>query len=222
MADLVDQALLIKRVPYGDTSLICHFFTEQHGRIALMARGARRPKSDFRASLEPLHLLRIHWRSGRSGMGTLTAAQRGSVLLQAECILDGQEVVAIASRLFQEGDSHGFHELLKAVLILSKGGTQSLLPAIWSLFEQAGWLGSMSHCWRCSASPVGTMFWQGGEMLCGACGQGMEISAGLRKSIEAMMRGERIMLSEQHRETWRSMIHTTLQRHGIKATESFK
>ncbi len=155
-------------------------------------------------------------------MGTLTNVQRGSALLQPDRILDGQELVAIASRLFQEGDLHGFNELMRAALMLPKSGGQPLLPAVWSLFEQAGWLGSMLHCWHCSAASGGTMFWRGGEMLCGACGQGMEISAGLRKSIEVLMRGERVMLSEKHGEIWREMIRTTLQKHGIKATESFK
>ncbi|HKI61379.1 MAG TPA: recombination protein O N-terminal domain-containing protein, partial [Mariprofundaceae bacterium] len=51
MAELNDAALLLRRIPYSETSLVCHFLTENHGRIVLMARGARRAKSAFRASL---------------------------------------------------------------------------------------------------------------------------------------------------------------------------
>ena len=66
------------------------------------------------------------------------------------------------------------------------------------------------------------MFWKQGHLLCGACGQGMEISAGLRKTIAALMHGERVMLSELNAGRWREMIRLILQQHGIKATDSFK
>ena len=222
MAENRDQALLLRRIPYGDTSLICHFFTEQHGRIALMARGARRPKSSFRASLEPLYALQISWRPGRSGMGTLTDVIRGAALLQPAQMLDGQELVAIASRLFQEGDLHGFEELHLALQLLSSHDQQPLLTAVWKLLEQSGWLGDMSHCWHCSEHVEGSMYWNQGHLLCGACGKGMEISAGLRKSVAALMHGERVMLSEHNGRIWREMIRLILQQHGVKATDSFK
>ena len=222
MAEIQDGALLVRRIPYGDTSLICHFITEHHGRIALMARGARRPKSAFRASLEPLYELQIAWRPGRSGMGTLTDVNRGAALLQPAQMLDGQELIAIASRLFQEGDSHGYEELHSALQLLAVSSQQPLLVAVWKLLEQTGWLGDMSCCWQCSADVEGSMFWKQGHLLCGACGQGMEISAGLRKTVAALMHGERVMLSEANSGRWREMIRLILQQHGIKATDSFK
>lgn len=222
MAEIQDRALLVRRIPYGDTSLICHLFTEHHGRIALMARGARRPKSPFRASLEPLYELQIGWRPGRSGMGTLADIQRGRCLLKTSLSLDGLELLAIASRLFHEGDLHGFEELYSGLNILNEGGQQPLLAAVWKLLEQSGWLGDMMHCWHCSEYVEGSMYWHQGHLLCGACGQGMEISAGLRKTVIALMHGERVMLSEQNAERWREMIRLILQQHGVKATDSIK
>ncbi|GAV20583.1 DNA repair protein RecO [Mariprofundus micogutta] len=223
MAELIDKALLVRRIPYSDTSLICHFFTEQHGRITLMARGARRPKSSFRASLEPLFDLKISWRPGRTGMGTLTDVQRGASLLQPAQVLDGQELLAIASRLFQEGDPHGFSELAASLHMLeSSKQTQGLSVAVWHLLDQAGLLGDLQHCWHCSAEVPGTMFWQQGHLLCGDCGTGMEISAGLRKSITTVLNGGRIMLSGQYSRTWREIIRMVLNEQGIKATDSFK
>lgn len=222
MAELQDRALLVRRIPYGDSSLICHFFSEHHGRIALMARGARRPKSPFRATLEPLYELQIGWRTGRTGMGTLTDASRGPSLLPTPLMLDGQELIAIASRLFHEGDLHGFDELISALARLSLGGRHALLPAVWLLFEQTGWLGDIEHCWRCGAEAEASMFWSAGELLCGSCGKGMEISAGLRKSVAALMGGERVMLSDSNAEVWREMIRQLFRQHGIRPTESFR
>jgi len=222
MSEARDDALLLRRIPYGDTSLICHFLTPKHGRIAVMARGARRPKSPFRASLEPLYTLLISWRPGRTGMGTLTDIHRGQSLLETSQSLDGLELLAIASRLFQEGDPHGFEETASALKLLARNCQQPLLVALWKLLEQTGWLGDMSHCWHCGREGNGSMFWNEGHLLCGACGKGMEISAGLRKSITALMHGERVMLSEQNAGRWREMIRLILQQHGVKATDSIK
>jgi len=187
-----------------------------------MVRGARRPKSPFRATLEPLHELDIAWRPGRTGMGTLTDIQRGKALVQSPQVMDGQEVLAIASRLYQDGDPHGYLELGRSLHLLAGGSRpQNLLAAVWQLLDHAGWLGDLSHCWHCSEAVESSMFWKQGHLLCGGCGKGMEISAGLRKSIAAVLQGDRVMLSESNCRAWREMVRAVLKEHGIKATESF-
>jgi len=155
-------------------------------------------------------------------MGTLTDVQRGPALLQPALMLDGQEVLAIASRLYPEGDPHGFCELNASLHMLDNGNTAHALPAaVWDLLDQAGLLGDLAHCWHCSAPVEGSMFWQQGHLLCGACGKGMEISAGLRKSITALLAGGRVLLSEQNSRIWREIIRVVLIQHGIKPTDSF-
>ncbi len=59
MPPVRDEALLLRRLPYGDTSLVCHFFTRRGGRIGMMAKGARRPNSSLRGTLQPGNLLEI-------------------------------------------------------------------------------------------------------------------------------------------------------------------
>jgi len=222
MAENRDQALLLRRIPYSDTSLICHFLTAQHGRITVMARGARRPKSLFRASLEPLHDLHISWRPGRSGMGTLTDIQRGRSLLKPSLSLHGLELLAIVSRLFQEGDPHGFDETKSALTMLAeRGQQQGLLAAVWYLLDVAGWLGDLSHCWHCGKAVEQAMCWHAG-LVCDTCGQGMPVSVGLRKSIVGVLVGGRIRLSAGDADSWRVMIQSVLKEHGIKPTDSFK
>jgi len=222
MAEVRDDALLLRRIPYSDTSLICHFLTAGHGRIAVMARGARRPKSPFRASLEPLYDLQISWRSGRTGMGTLVDIQRGESLLQPLLSLHGLELLAIASRLFQEGDPHGFDETKAALSRLAGGGRQQGLPAAaWFLLDAAGWLGDLSRCWRCGREAEQMMFWQHGQLVCSQCGRGVPVSAGLSKSIAAVLAGDRIRMIAGDVATWREMIRQLLKAHGIRPVDSF-
>jgi len=222
MAEMHDHALLLRRIPYGDTSLICHFLTEQHGRIALMARGARRPKSAFRASLEPLYALNIVWRPGRSGMGTLSDVQRGPSYLNVAQSMDGLELLAIASRLFHEGDNQGFEELVASFYILAEGKKPALLMAVWSMLDAAGWLGDLSHCWQCGSSIEQAMYWKQAQLVCASCGGGMAISAGLRKSIIAVLSGQQVRFSIADANSWSEMIRQVLMRHDIRLTDSFK
>jgi len=223
MAEIRDRGLLLRRINFGESSLVCHILTEHHGRIALMARGARRPKSAFRATLEPLHDLQLGWRPGRTGMGTLTDCQRGKPLLPPVLALQGLELLGIVSRLFQEGDPHGFEESRAALRLLNeRGEQQGLLAAVWHLLDLSGWLGDLSHCWQCGRPADRMMYWHHARLICARCGEGMPVSPGLRKSIAAALSGTRVRFGADDAERWRSMIRTVLKEHDIKPTDRFK
>jgi DNA repair protein RecO (recombination protein O) len=51
MAELLNGVLL-RRIRYSDTSLILTWFTDLHGKIKTMAKGALRPKSAFAGKLD--------------------------------------------------------------------------------------------------------------------------------------------------------------------------
>lgn len=46
------QAAIIRLTRLTDTSLIVHWFTEEHGLVKTVAKGARRPKSPFAGQLD--------------------------------------------------------------------------------------------------------------------------------------------------------------------------
>jgi len=50
------QGLVLRIYPLTETSLIVHWLTNDFGRIATVAKGARRPKSPFRGKLDLFHL----------------------------------------------------------------------------------------------------------------------------------------------------------------------
>src|SRR5262245_23669911 len=52
------DALLLRKVPYGEADLILTFFTEARGVVSAAARAARKSVRRFGA-IEPLHLLRV-------------------------------------------------------------------------------------------------------------------------------------------------------------------
>ena len=56
-----DRALLLKRYPFGESSLVVHVGTREHGRVHVMAKGAYRPTSRYFAVLDLLDTLEIEW-----------------------------------------------------------------------------------------------------------------------------------------------------------------
>lgn len=53
MPILKSEGVVLRRIKYSETSLILTFYTKDQGKISLIAKGARNPKSKFVGSLEP-------------------------------------------------------------------------------------------------------------------------------------------------------------------------
>jgi len=225
MAENRDHALLLRRIPYSETSLICHFLTAEYGRISLMARGSRRAKSPLRAALAPLHPLSITWREGRTGMGTLIDAHRGNSLLDERKSLVGLELLSIASGLFQEGDPHGYRDFLQAISLLDKRHeSEGICASAWVLLHEAGWIGDLSHCWHCGEDVEAhlPMHWKSSQLLCESCGGGRSVSAGLRRGMHGVLQNDHVRLPVGDAMQWRKMIGLVLREHGVKIPESFQ
>ncbi len=86
----MDRGYVLHSYPYRETSLILQVWTEKHGRLGIVAKGARRPKSATRAVLVPFQPLSLDW-FGRGELRTLKTAEgagpalplRGQNLLSA-------------------------------------------------------------------------------------------------------------------------------------------
>ncbi len=59
MKSVSTEAIVLRTVNYSETSVIATVFSKSHGKIALMAKGARKPKSPFFAQFEPMNSLHI-------------------------------------------------------------------------------------------------------------------------------------------------------------------
>lgn len=70
----LEPAWVLHHYPYRDTSLLLEVFTRSHGRVGLVARGARSPKSQWYSRLQVLRPLLLSW-SSRGELGTLSGAE---------------------------------------------------------------------------------------------------------------------------------------------------
>ena len=83
-------AYVLHTYPFRETSLIVEAFTRDFGRVALLARGARRPRSAIRGLLLGFQPLELGW-AGKGEVLTLMKAewQGGQPLLSGHALFYG-------------------------------------------------------------------------------------------------------------------------------------
>ena len=105
----IDQqpGFVLHSYPYRETSLIVEIFSRDHGRIGLVAKGARRPMSQLRGVLMAFQPLLIDW-SGGGEMKTLVRAewQGGQPLLGGQALLCAYYLNELLMRLLPREDPH--------------------------------------------------------------------------------------------------------------------
>lgn len=100
-------AFVLHRYDWSESSLILDVLTRDHGRVALVAKGAKRPTSSFRAVLLPLQPLIIQY-GGDADVRTLKSAEwvGGHVMPVGEALLAGLYLNELLMRLLARDDAH--------------------------------------------------------------------------------------------------------------------
>ena len=121
------SAFVLLNRPYSESSWIVEVFTREYGRLALMAKGARRIKSKLKGVLLPFQPLLISW-SGKGELPILTSAEinlDGFNLLDnellAENLVCGFYCNELVVNLLHRHDPHPllFDEYISCIIALS-------------------------------------------------------------------------------------------------------
>ncbi len=109
MSERIDHedAYILHTQPWRETSLLVDAFSRHHGRIALVARGARRAQSGIKARLLAFQPLWLSW-FGKGSLMTLHAAewQGGDLRLTGRALMCGFYLNELLLRLLPAGDAH--------------------------------------------------------------------------------------------------------------------
>ncbi|MHB1187695.1 DNA repair protein RecO [Thiobacillus sp.] len=102
-----EPGFILHTYPFKETSVVAEVFTRSHGRVALIARGARRPASALRGLMQPFTPLLLSW-FGKSELKTLHAAewQGGLIAPQGRALMCGFYLNELLLRLLARGDAH--------------------------------------------------------------------------------------------------------------------
>jgi DNA repair protein RecO (recombination protein O) len=102
-----EPAYVLHRYDWSESSLIVEVFTRHHGRIALVAKGAKRPSSSFRPILLPMQALNLAF-GGDAEIRTLKSAewQGGHVMPTGDALLSGYYLNELLLTLLARDDPH--------------------------------------------------------------------------------------------------------------------
>ena len=102
-----EAGYVLHTYPYKETSLIVELFARRFGRVALLARGARRPRSATRGVLLSFQALRVSW-STSAELGNLISAEWAGALLPlaGQSLMCGFYLNELLLRLLPRDDPH--------------------------------------------------------------------------------------------------------------------
>jgi DNA repair protein RecO (recombination protein O) len=120
----MEAAFILHAIPYRETSQIMDVLTQDHGRVAVVANGSRRPKSRWKSTLRPFQPFRISW-SGRGSLYTLRAAEGSApgASLAGIPLMAAYYMNELLIALLHQGDPHPglFTHYAGALAALSAG-----------------------------------------------------------------------------------------------------
>ena len=102
-----EPAFVLHSYPYRETSAIVEALTAACGRVALVARGARRPRSELRGTLQAFQPLTFSWQGGGELKTLLKADWRGGLpRVEGSALLCGFYLNELLLKLLPREDPH--------------------------------------------------------------------------------------------------------------------
>jgi len=145
-----ETSFVLHSYPYRETSVIVEALTATRGRVALVARGARRSRSELRGLLQAFQPLRVSW-SGAGELKTLVSAEwlGGLPLVTGSALLCAFYLNELLLKLLAREDPHPrlFDAYHAALRDLAAGAEQA--PVLRSfelrLLAELGYAMALTH-----------------------------------------------------------------------------
>lgn len=100
------RAFVLHHRPFQEHGLLLDIFTQEEGKLSVLAKGVKRPKSKWRSILRPFTLLELDWR-GRSSLPTLTQAESlQTFTLESKYLYSAFYINELLQRILPENFPH--------------------------------------------------------------------------------------------------------------------
>ncbi len=171
------EGIVLKTKPYGESNKVVTILTREAGKVAAMARGAKKPSSRLAGICQPfMHgIFIVH--HGR-GMGTL---QQGEAIdsmrhIQTDIVATAYAsyCVEIVDRLTEQGkpDEYAYTILLQALHAIEEGYDPEAISLFveWKMLPYTGVQPTLHQCASCGATDGEFAFsFSSGGFLCHRC-----------------------------------------------------
>ena len=159
----LEPAYVLHGRPYRESSLLLEAFTRDHGRVGLVARGARGSKSRWRSVLQPFRPLLLSWNQ-RGELGTLVAVDQvaSPPAVHGEAIFCGLYINELLMRGLHRSDPHpGLFETYRQLLteLLLSQQPEPILRAFEKQLLDALGFGLQLECEHDTGVPVTAAAW---------------------------------------------------------------
>ncbi|KGP90503.1 DNA recombination protein RecO [Pontibacillus chungwhensis BH030062] len=190
------EGIVIRTGDYGETNKIVTLFTREKGKIAVMARGAKKPKSRLTAITQPFVYASFLVQMG-SNMGTL---QQGEVLYSLRSIREDIVKTAYASYMAEltdklqeqnKPDPFLFQQLLQTFIWITEDKDLDILLFMYEMkmFRKGGFAPEVHRCVNCGSEEEPFSFSvQEGGILCMRCRHLDSHSYGLAPNLLKLLR----------------------------------
>ncbi|WP_066337774.1 DNA repair protein RecO [Azohydromonas lata] len=132
-------AYVLHRWDWSESSLVLDLFTREHGRVAVVAKGAKRPYSQLRPVLLPFQRLNVHLgRSAEAEVQLLRGAEwaGGAPMLSGEALFSGFYLNELLMKLLARHDAHpALFDAYADTLPALSGGNELRAQAALRAFE---------------------------------------------------------------------------------------
>ncbi|MFX3616058.1 MAG: DNA repair protein RecO [Sporolactobacillus sp.] len=171
------EGIVLRTTDYGETNKIITVYTKEYGKIGLMARGAKRPKSTLASVSHVLFYGLCLFNKGR-GLGLLYQAESiqsfTTIRMDIEKMGYAALIAELTDRLTEDGrPSTALYRLIVGILLLMEDGSDpAVLSSIFAIkmMEYAGIRPRLDRCIKCGGNSKPFFFSvAGGGMLCCNC-----------------------------------------------------
>ena len=204
---ITSDALLLRRVEYGESDLVVTLLTQKLGKVSALARGARKSSKRFTGSLEALHTLRIEL-DERPGAELATLVEtklqtpREKIMRSLSAMEAAGKALSWARRASPPRTPEGgVYEVLTRLLDRlcetdsAEATTLALAEAGLAMLSELGWGIDLERCVRCGrqAAPEQSASVDAvrGGLVCRSCGGArLRVSAAARARLQRAAAGE--------------------------------
>jgi DNA repair protein RecO (recombination protein O) len=175
------EAIVLRTYPLGEGDRLVSFLSRTEGRLRGVARAARRPKSRFGATLEPLTHIRIwYYERETRPLVRISQCELMESFLDAQRAYNANVAFALMAEITEgvlpehEPSDPMFRLLLATCRSIQKTGLVALpitYFALWTV-KLGGWLPPLDRCAGCGRDLAGQGGWIGGEagdLFCREC-----------------------------------------------------
>ncbi len=198
MAELArDRGLVLRTQDHAETDRIVSLLTEGHGKLEVLAKGARRLERTWGAALDVLNLAEIIYYRRRSGLHLLREATLLRAFPRIRQDLSRLEAGLVLAQWAKDlvpreaPDPRPFRLTLSFLLALEGNGPPDILLRAYKfrLLAILGYRPVLSGCLSCGGKEKLTWSADRGGLLCRDCGGvGEEVPPRIWRAMDALLR----------------------------------